>query len=639
MKATLRLFKAIPVENKNEGLDPKVFEMTIPYGFAFAPEIYGNYSHNELINLAKMAAKELGLSGQQMNSSFHKSWGKVSNASMHQLVMEQILHYLTTYGFERMGIFSEDSIYIPAEELNIPEFEGINLIVVKGLTKEELTTKLMDLLKSGAALAEDTIKDVLDVALFVELSETDVLKVKNKEVKIALFDFFGIVPGMPTEFLRYVLFKAIGKTLLIKDRATIEVLKSQNNSNLAGLFSAYEKKYGLEPLASIFYRFKPIFLALRTNDYLKRKINRIRKMADKCHVPMQEDFLNSVTAHIKTGFLNINLLKEELEKVNIFRKVRLAHALNYRVNAGGAILYKVRNGKGFATEFESVNKGMCQDALQVVIETIGADLRPSLDGKKIFIPENLVYSVPATEKQFTGMFPSGTYIKTNRDLIVGIYWENVDRQRIDLDLSMLELNFKIGWDALPRTSERDVLFSGDMTDASKGATELYYIKGQKEKAYMIMVNYFNADYSDAPDVPFKILAASEVPSKNFEGHRKNDMPYMVDPNNIIAQTGSKMVPSQKQKILGLVVTAPDECRFYFSEFNAGNSITSGFKPYNVLAREYLINYHRSILKLSDVLLAAGASIEREEVYREECDIDLSPEKLEKDTFIKLLTGK
>jgi len=96
---------------------------------------------------------------------------------MEQLVMEQLIHYFTTYGFKDMGIYSEESVYIPSEKLDIPELkEDIKLTVIKGYTKEELKEKLMKMLSSGIALKEDTIKDVLDVATFVGVDSVEFIK-------------------------------------------------------------------------------------------------------------------------------------------------------------------------------------------------------------------------------------------------------------------------------------------------------------------------------------------------------------------------------------------------------------------------------------------------------------------------------
>ncbi|GAI19622.1 unnamed protein product, partial [marine sediment metagenome] len=273
-----------------------------------------------LIDLVKVIEKECGLTAEKMNSSFHKSWKKVKDADIMQLVIEQLVHYFTTYGFERLGIYDKDSVYIPNEKLEIPELaEDINLAVIKGYTKEELKGKLLSLLQSGIALAEDTLKDVVDLATYLEFGEEEVSTVRNKEAKAMLYDCLDLIPRNPVEFLRYAVYKSINKTLLIKDDATIAEIKTKDNLSIAYIFSKYELICGLERLAEIFYRFKPIFLAFRTNKRMKIITNRIRKLARKHHKPMPGDYLNEVTSRIKNVNLNLERLEAELGKANIFR--------------------------------------------------------------------------------------------------------------------------------------------------------------------------------------------------------------------------------------------------------------------------------------------------------------------------------
>jgi hypothetical protein len=47
---------------------------------------------------------------------------------------------------------------------------------------------------------------------------------------------------------------------------------------------------------------------------------------------MKEDFLNGITAKIKKGeTIDQGKLKSELARVNVFRKIRLLYALQYRL--------------------------------------------------------------------------------------------------------------------------------------------------------------------------------------------------------------------------------------------------------------------------------------------------------------------
>lgn len=84
---------------------------------------------------------------------------------------------------------------------------------------------------------------------------------------------------------------------------------------------------------------------------------------------------------------------------------------------------------------------------------------------------------------------------------------------------------------------------------------------------------------------------------------------------------------------GLAVTTTGGCRFYFVEAYLGNSITSSGNEFVENARKYLFDYYTNTINLNDVLAKAGAIMIED---KEECDIDLSPEKLEKDSILNLI---
>lgn len=667
MKSTIRLFKAVPIEKKQFSIVAfkkeyketinKILAKTIEYGFVLSPEVIANYSDKNISIIIKEAIEEVGLSAKQMNSSFHKSWQKIKEADMEQLVVEQLAHYLTTYGkeqpteyliekeeqwgvdnlaekiiglgdFESDRIKDEDYVYIPKEKLEIPGLEeGIKFIIIKGYTKDELKKKVFALCKTGIAFGEDTIKDIFDVILFVEINEKELELIKNREVKIKLYDFLEVVPEDPVEFLRYLIYKTTGRTLLIKDKATIEAIKSKSELHIVKLFNRYKKAHTLNELGKIFYRYKPLFLAFKSNSELRHTINRIRKLAKRYHEPMKEDYLNGVTALINKGKeIDWDKLEYELGKINVntFRKIRLAYALNFRAKNTNSILYRIRNGKGYATTFHFRHKRVAKKVLDIVMKSIIEDIKRNVKGKKIYIPENINYTLPSTEKQFTGDMPSGSYVSIPKDMILGVHWENQDHKRIDLDLSMISVqDGKIGWDSRYRSGGGDILFSGDMTNASKpnGASELFYIRKQSVDKALMYVNYYNYEEGD---IPFKILVAQEQ-AKNFKCN------YMVNPNNIIAIAKTKI--NKKQKVLGLLVMNTAGCRFYFTEAYLGDSITSSENVFNKNSREFLFNYYENAINLKDVLEEAGAKLVK---TKDKCDIDLSPESLEKDKIIRLI---
>jgi len=633
MRASLRLFRALPIASKRKkNPSKKLLEKTIQKGFMFSPEVVYNYPEVELIDLVDRIESITGITPEQMNSSFHKSWAKIRNSSIEQLFLEQMIHYFTTYGFETLGIYDQDSVYIPNEELSIPDipFDKVKLVIIHGYTKKELKEKLLGLLRAGIALSEDTVKDACDLAMWLEFGLPEVESIRNKEVKIALYNYLDMVPSDPIEFLRYLIFEVTGETLLIKSKELITKISESPAISAVKLFKKYSEAWSLERLAEIFYRFKPLFLAFRSveNPVLNKKINKIRKLAKNYHKPMRRNFLNEVTAVLKKDKLFPGFLEGELERVPIFRKIRLAYALKFRTVDCDSILYRIRNGKSYATDFVFDNKEGAQEALDEVIVSIANDIRPNVEGKRIYIPEMTHYTLPATEKQFVGMFPSGSYISVDQHMIIGVNWKNLKEGRVDLDLKIQSASKMFGWDAAYRNQESSILFSGDITDAlgENGATELFYIKRQQGcDAYNIFLNFFNmVDFDKGISVPFKIIIAKE----EIEDLDHN---YMINPNNVLTVVNTSM--KEQQIMLGLLVIKDAESRFYFSSVSLGKGRTLKNSTYVEHARKFLAHSFENTIGLEGILAQAGARITTE---KEGCDIDLTPESLEKDTIINLL---
>jgi hypothetical protein len=620
IESTLRLFNSVQVKDKT----PKIYanpplERMLKNGFILDPSIPLS---DELL---KRIEKAVGLSGKQMNASFHKSWKVVRDTPMETLVLQQIIHYFTTYGLERLGAYNQATVYIPKEVLQVPtiSIQDLPVIVIHGLTKEEILEKIVEL-GSGVALMQETLDDIMEIIVANDYESTFVHGIKNRELKMLLYDLYNILPREPVEFLRYVVIKLTGESLLIKNDALIEKIKGADRKIWDGILLRDVP----EDLASIFFRFKPIFLALKSLSKNKNFFNRLRKKANRMHRPLPEDYLNAVTAHLKWGDLDLDKLVRKLEGASIFRKVRLANALTYRWRFIDSIVYRVRNGRGWATSFEFPSNVLynLERALEIICGSIVNDLRKNVEGKTIYIPEFMHYTIPATEKMFTGNFPTGTSVAISDDTVTGIHWTNTDR-RIDLDLSVIGQSGKLGWDAGYRSNDLKILFSGDMTDAPKphGATELFYFNGRISDPKIIMVNYFN--FSD-DEVRCDLLVAQEK-VKSF------DRNYMVDPNKVLAR--SQVNVSKKQNVIGLIANVDKVNRVYFANMSIGNSITSGMNDQSMRSRAYLVNSVTSSLELRDLLVHAGAIVVNK---KPEGDfLDLSSEALNKTTILSLLQKK
>lgn len=613
--ALLRLFNAVQVDNKQENSIPQsILERTIKNGYILHPTIRPS---DKLLDTIEGA---IGISGEKANASFHKSWTIVQETSMEQLVIQQIIHYFTTYGFEQLGIYREDTVYIPREVLELPDIQdSIPLVVIKAMNDQEILDSIVNL-GSGIALAQETLDGILAIVKANQFDSGFVEKIENRELKALLYDYYGLVPSEPVKFLRYLISKLTDESLLIKNDYLIEKIKQSNGKFLDELI-----KNAPDDLASIFFRFKPLFLAMRSISQNKTFFNRLRKQADKLHKPMPVDYLNSVTAQIKHGELEIEALKQRIEKVSVFRKIRLAYALNFRLNSPDTIVYRVRNGRGWVDEFEwTDNEGITKQALDIVLASLADDIRKNIEGETIYIPSGVNYALPATEKQFTGHLPIGSYVSVPKDLIVGIHWTNTDK-RVDLDLSVIGETGKIGWDSVYRSGDKGVLFSGDVTDAPapNGATELFYIKRGELESRILMANYYNFRKGDA--VQCKILAAQEKPDK-FGNN------YMVDISNIVSS--ANIIISKRQNVLGLIVNVKDENRVYFANVSIGDSITSFDNEQSTQARKYLVASLVNSIDFREVLGMAGATVVNRKPDGEY--INLSPEVLDKTMIVDLI---
>jgi len=359
-------------------------------------------------------------------------------------------------------------------------------------------------------------------------------------------------------------------------------------------------------------------------------VNKIRRVAVKAHKPMKEDYLNSLTAHIERGDEpDEKFLKEKLSEVNIFRKIRLASAIKYRSISPESIVYMVRNGKAYATAFEGGKREAARKTLgiespyerylDIVKDAIVADL--NLEEVKVHMPEDVFYAVPTTEKQFVGNIPYGSYVSVSDKATVGIYWEDLEGHRVDLDLALISASGKFGWDASYRSGGRGVMFSGDLTSAPKGAAEHFYVEGTEPAEYLMTVNYFN--YSEKHPVPTKIIVAQKTQALE-ENH-------MVHPDDLRFVLPIDI--TDKQHVLGLLSVREDEVRFYFTGASMGASRSSRNNEFVQHARRYLVDFYQNGLDLRELLAKAGVVF----VDREEAEVDLSLEVLEKDSILGLLT--
>ncbi len=616
-KALLRLFNCVQIAERSDqvNIDEHIQKRTLQNGYVLDGTFQPDHSLLDVIE------SQIGLSGEKANSSFHKSWQKVLTADLATLALEQLVHYFTTYDAKRLGLYSKETVFIPAEVLKVPDVtDNIPMVVIRGCTPIEILGKIKTLGSMGIALADKTLEDIMTIVKFHNYDPDYLDEISNRELLALLRDWYNIVPTKPLEFLRHLIVKLTGSSLIIKNKELIDRIKAADAKILDSLIVKAPKD-----LASIFLRFKSLFLAMKSIATNKAFFNRLRKDANHLHKPLAPENLNSVTNRIKRGTLNLDHLGKWLESATVFRKARLAYALHNRTMDRDSILYQIRNGTGWATSFAWTHHEQAQEALNVVLASIVRGLEQAVAEKIIYIPVGVGYAMPATEKQFLGNFPCGTYVEVPDNMIVGIHWNNVKERMTDLDLSGLSQEGKIGWDGAIRRLDEVAAFSGDITDAPHGASEQFWFT-DSASPHLINVNYYNYD-KNFP-VPARVFVARDQP-------RSFGSDYTVDPNNIIAVTNVEF--SRSQCAIGLVSSVEGRNRFYFTNVSTGKYASASNNVHARRSREFLVQSALSPLLFNTMLEAAGARIVTEKPVGGDF-IDLSPNALDRMTIINLLKG-
>lgn len=563
------------------------------------------------------------------NATFYREWDDVMSRGRFEIFLDQLRHYASTYGELEEGREPEGNGWVPNDGGPRPRFEDLK--VLEPITSQELGRKCFEVIKSGIALKDSTMKVMCDYFIETKIDGMDYDKehfsdllsqVKNKEAKVYLGERFGVYPDDGVELMRLLVHKYTGKTLLIKDRATIRAVKDAAEDLACGeLESPLEKLpvHSVGRLSTVFLRFKPLILAMKTKR-TANLVNRLRRLAAVSHRPSRPGFWDTIVSNSKAGMGEV---KRRLPELDAWRKIRLMMVAKERMLRPEDGVYVIRNGRMFVRE--GYRPKCAQDWVGQLYYALEESVVDSLRDKacSVRFPEAYELVLPTSEKNFVGNFPYGTSFQLTRDNILGVYWRNEWGTR-DYDLSMIDLHGRrIGWNSqwmLGNRKAPDVLYSGDMTNANPDAVELMYISGKAPDG-ILKLNKFRGE----DDSRFRFFFANE------EREVGKKMGYMVDPNNMKFDA---MVPfeGQGEKTIGILADG----RFFLMDLGSGGRRVSTSGRYVDAMLASMKRKTKCFIPLKDILLRAGFSIwdPKEGDEADKPDLDLT--SLEKDTLIQLL---
>ncbi len=647
-EATLRLFKCF------------VDDLNVPSNHKILTKNGVTYLGNADASVIELGDKLYGKRPSELNRTFQGSFHNMVEKDIEQLIAEQVTHYFTTYGLERLGLgYQKNLIFIPATDLDIPELEeGIQVTLIQPISRVTLHDRLMQLL-SGIALSNQTMDDIMTLSDAISRDELD--QVKNRDIKIRLLKKYGLVPENPVEFLQFVYAELTSRAMIVQSKRSMDELAKLASKSRKTVLERLEKyvsrENGYIELSKIFNRYKKFFVSLKQNELnsptpieiqidtdpishrrLNAIINRISKLSKKYHEPMKSGLLDNLTKYqsVEAFEQDKERLVRALDNATIFRCVRLVNVLRFYSNERAqSIVYKIRNGRSFASELEiePPRRELCGLIAKFVEDYVKQ--RVQTKAVKLYIPENVTYMLPVTEKQFSGEVPAGSSItlKNSSDLVVGVHWFDLEESeakqndcdtRVDIDLHVSNANEQFGWHTQWRAE--DAVYSGDLTAAPRetgGASECFLIKHLKDKpnAFTVSLNLF----TNNGKVPFHFFIAEYDSEKEFK------LNYTVNPNKILYQFHSSFEDGQSEMTLGQILIENESVQFIFGAYGAGNSrVTAGQTEYKTWARNYDMLFAETSLRVHELFETTE--------NKDESTIDLSLENISKETFIALLNG-
>lgn len=618
----IEMFNVCPIceETLNEEDQRILISEALKHGFIFDKDCMNVY-----------AVKFIDSHDMKYNSTFYKTWSEVSDASRLDLLIDQLLHYMTANS-DYMG-------FVPnIDQIKFGEEVWSTYKHIEAITFDDLYERCFEMIKSGIALKSETVKSLIDyIVEYCKYNDVtpDVDSIKNREAMTILCDKLNILPNDGAKLFSYIVYKATGDTMIVKNRNLRKKIRL-NNDKVETIFMHLNKKQKIA-LAGVFNRYKELFIAFKTR-FSTASINKISHLSKKHHKPMRRGFWETIL--INTD-IDKSIIMQELEKATNFKLIQVMQSIRERLllaRDGGESMYIIRDGKIFIKDNAAGDDTKYCHWVNVY-NMCKTRLVKNLSAKacKIKLPKNYELSCPTSEKNFIGNIPMGTTVQLGKGSVIGIYWRNEWGTR-DFDLSYNTIDGdKIGWNAnYSYGSDEDdtrILYSGDITSAPYGANEILYF-GSDAETGLVRVNR----YSGNPNSKYRMFFGTDT-YENVKSHIKdrNMESYMVDPGNIQLESEVRQGEMAEQ-LVGMI----HDGKFYFYTLSCGyNRVSTAMYIKNGKNVNKTVNSIESItdilkrktlsfIPLKEILLKSGF-----EVVEDDYDMDLT--ELNRDTLIKLFS--
>lgn len=454
----LDLFKVMVITDKQRQSVPYLDMLEYGYVLDFEP------TPAQMVQLKNASKKKLDI-----KTLFTVEERKT--ADPFALIQKQLLHYIEVYGLGMPGLF----------DLEVTNGSIITVDYIKGIGKSELADTVKQKLYVNAPVeSAEKIKNIINEYSIAY----DVNRVANNELRVILFNAQKDTFVDGDDAVRYLVYKATGKTLLIKSTDVVNAMASyaMQSQDIRDFMERHETV-----LATVFKRHRKLIMALKTPKQ-SNVINRISRLSNKLHAPLKP----SLNKELLTRYLNGTSTDFSLlGKVSIRDKFKYLNLLAHKKAQVDVDAFNIRNGKIFIKSGrKTFDKKLISSIEKHVLDSIAFDLT-YLKGRTILLDKDVDYGLPISAKQVMGRLPFGTTVSSNGDEISsGVYWHNNGGAR-DLDLSAVDTTgTRVGWGAYSGYANKSIIFSGDVTSAHDGAMEFMT---SKTGDYGLFVNIYSGN--------------------------------------------------------------------------------------------------------------------------------------------------
>lgn len=540
--------------------------------------------------------------------TLHPSFEAVRNTPKAVLYIQQLSHYISTYGTNFTG-----EVYLPSWgrcDIDLKELRHLEV-----MTEKEMRDAIEVFINTGLALSNDILDILIDLIREFNIRVLS-NQTNNKELSIRLMIHNREKPSNADEMMRIINYVLTGKTTIIKNRSAIESFRCNISEN-AHLVSSIMFEFGLDKVSSIFNRYKCLFFAMKRDGRLAPVINRISKLSKVHHKPMQMPFASVFLTenHMKDYFHEpkysdyTTALDILISKSTIFQLEKYRRAVRKRLAVRGSTdqyttvvtpskledlnVYNIRNGKIFIKSTEAcrtISSNACAMWHMIkdrITSEINSRINTKVDGRNV-LTGGVNFALPTSQKDFIGHLPYGSSIELGDDwenIQIGIHWTDKDGGR-DLDLSLECTDGRmISWNTNQKVD--GITHTGDMTSANPEATEIISVTDTSIPASKIVVNPFNC----LPDAEFTFFIAKNADTTKDRMQIANDC--MNNDGNIIFSTKLKLTG---QLNIGYISNRT----FYFSGRETGKDMVMNHGRWNNSMTIAEIDNMKTFTRIEDV---------------------------------------